>query len=118
MSREDPIEFARRLRKSATSPESYLWQLLRNRQRRGMKLTRRHAPPHHRGKTGRRGPRCLDALSRNRSPPLRRLASRERRPSCPGNHRRDAATALPPSQTTLTNQFVLTSPARRSAGCE
>ena len=42
MSRQDPIEFARYLRKSANSPESYLWQLLRNRQRRGMKFRRQH----------------------------------------------------------------------------
>ena len=42
MSREDPIEFARRLRRSATSSENYLWQLLRNRQRRGLKFRRQH----------------------------------------------------------------------------
>src|SRR5688500_18792611 len=42
MTRQDPVEFARGLRKSATSPESYLWQLLRNRRRRGMKFRRQH----------------------------------------------------------------------------
>lgn len=42
MNRQDPVEFARRLRKTATSPEHYLWQLLRNRQRRGMKFRRQH----------------------------------------------------------------------------
>jgi very-short-patch-repair endonuclease len=42
MSREDPIEFARRLRRSATSSENFLWQLLRNRQRRGLKFRRQH----------------------------------------------------------------------------
>ncbi len=39
---KDPIEFARDLRKTANSPERYLWQLLRNRQRQGMKFRRQH----------------------------------------------------------------------------
>lgn len=42
MSRRDPIEFARYLRKTSTSSENYLWQLLRNRQRCGMKFRRQH----------------------------------------------------------------------------
>ena len=42
MNRKDPIEFARRLRKTTNSSEGYLWQLLRNRQRCGMKFRRQH----------------------------------------------------------------------------
>jgi very-short-patch-repair endonuclease len=42
MSRLDPIEFARLQRKTASSYENYLWQLLRNRQRRGVKFRRQH----------------------------------------------------------------------------
>jgi len=42
MSRQDPVEFARNQRRTSTSSESYLWQLLRNRQRCGMKFRRQH----------------------------------------------------------------------------
>lgn len=42
MSRRNPIEFARDLRKTANSPERHLWQLLRDRQRRGLKFRRQH----------------------------------------------------------------------------
>src|SRR5436190_16050079 len=38
----EPIEFARHLRRSASSYEELLWQLLRNRQRCGMKFRRQH----------------------------------------------------------------------------
>jgi very-short-patch-repair endonuclease len=38
----DPVEFARRLRQTRTSSEDWLWQLLRNRQRLGMKFRRQH----------------------------------------------------------------------------
>ena len=42
MDRLEPIDFARHLRQSATSSEDLLWQLLRNRQRCGMKFRRQH----------------------------------------------------------------------------
>ena len=42
MSHKPPTEFARHLRQAASSYENYLWQLLRNRQRRGMKFRRQH----------------------------------------------------------------------------
>jgi very-short-patch-repair endonuclease len=42
MSYKPPIEFARHLRQASSSYENYLWQLLRNRQRRGMKFRRQH----------------------------------------------------------------------------
>jgi very-short-patch-repair endonuclease len=42
MSYKPPIEFARYLRQASSSYEHYLWQLLRNRQRRGMKFRRQH----------------------------------------------------------------------------
>ncbi len=38
----EPIEFARYLRKAATSSENYLWQLLRDRGRCGKKFRRQH----------------------------------------------------------------------------
>ena len=38
----EPIEFARYLRKAATSSEAYLWQLLRGRGRCGKKFRRQH----------------------------------------------------------------------------
>ncbi len=38
----EPIEFAKHLRQAATSHEQLLWQLLRNRQRCGMKFRRQH----------------------------------------------------------------------------
>ena len=42
MSHKPPIEFARQLRQVSSSYENYLWQLLRNRQRHGMKFRRQH----------------------------------------------------------------------------
>ncbi len=42
MDRLDPIEFSKYLRRSATSSEVLLWQLLRNRQRCRMKFRRQH----------------------------------------------------------------------------
>lgn len=36
------IEFARHLRQTRTSSEDWLWQLVRNRQRQGMKFRRQH----------------------------------------------------------------------------
>ena len=42
MSYKPPIGFARYLRRASSSYENYLWQLLRNRQRRGMKFRRQH----------------------------------------------------------------------------
>ena len=42
MSYKPPIEFARYLRQSSSSYEQYLWQLLRDRQCRGIKFRRQH----------------------------------------------------------------------------
>src|SRR5687768_14278633 len=42
MSHKPPIEFARHLRQASSSYEIHLWQLLRNRQRHGMKFRRQH----------------------------------------------------------------------------
>jgi len=42
MGHKDPIEFARHLRKTATSSEAFLWQLVRDLQRCGKKFRRQH----------------------------------------------------------------------------